>query len=262
MAVDQLSSLSRVKAWLGAGDSDAADPLLTTLIKSASTAALQFCNRESFSRRTFRETYDGYSKDWIVLHQPNVLSITQLSVHPGQIIPAASGDGISTPHTNGYAYRDGRLVLFGRYFPNGRGAIYVEYDAGFSVTDEPHTVPAADELEVDVDRFRVVTEKVTLADGTVLTEVSGDPAALQYSMKGERFLFNSAQAGAAVLISYGFAPDDVVQAVTEWVGERYKYKDRIGHQSKSLGGQETVTFSANRMPEAIAESLRPYRRVV
>jgi hypothetical protein len=88
------------------------------------------------------------------------------------------------------------------------------------------------------------------------------PAALQYSVLDGVYLFNAAQDYANVLISYSYVPADINQAVIELCSERYKYRDRIGHSSKSLGGQETVAFQANNVPTFIKELLNKYIRVV
>jgi hypothetical protein len=57
--------------------------------------------------------------------------------------------------------------------------------------------------------------------------------------------------GKVAVITYDYVPFDVSFAVTELIGEWYKRKDRIGILSKTLGGQETVTFSQKDMGESI-----------
>jgi hypothetical protein len=42
------------------------------------------------------------------------------------------------------------------------------------------------------------------------------------------------------------------------VGERYNYRSRPGIVSKSVGGQETVSFSQKYMPDFITTMLQPY----
>lgn len=260
MSAGVLTTLDRVKGWSGLPlDNTAADVQLSQLIKSASAFVHQYCNRDSFGKTRFEESYDGYGKNWIALRQPNVLSVSRLISGPHTLSAASGSQGA---YTNGYVVRGQRLELFGSVFPNGRSGIWVEYDAGFFAADEPHTIPATGEYKVVTDRFWVSGEAVTLANGTALTKVASAPAAGQYSVSEGEYTFNAAQAGAAVLISYSFAPDDIVQATTELVGERYAYKGRIGHSSKSLGGQETVAYSANRVPEHLLELMNPYRRVV
>jgi len=76
------------------------------------------------------------------------------------------------------------------------------------------------------------------------------------------YTFNVAQAGAGVLITYSYVLPDIEQAVWELVGERYKTQDRIGIQSKSLGGQETISYFQGAMSSYVVELLQNYRRVV
>jgi uncharacterized phiE125 gp8 family phage protein len=68
-----------------------------------------------------------------------------------------------------------------------------------------------------------------------------------------------------VVVGYtaGFAatPPEIEQACIELVCLRYKERDRIGHVSKSLGG-ETVTFTQKDLPADVATLLAQYRNVV
>ena len=71
---------------------------------------------------------------------------------------------------------------------------------------------------------------------------------------------------ARVVVSYtaGYAtaPPGVEQAVIELAGEAFRRRDRIGQTSKSLGGQETTSFSAADMNASIKAMLAPYKAVV
>jgi hypothetical protein len=85
----------------------------------------------------------------------------------------------------------------------------------------------------------------------------------QYSVdEWGTYLFAGADTGKAAVITYDYVPFDVSFAVTELIGEWYKRKDRIGVLSKTLGGQETVTFSQKDMGESIRSVLQPYTNVV
>ena len=59
---------------------------------------------------------------------------------------------------------------------------------------------------------------------------------------------------------FGEIPFDIEQACIELVGFHYKERDRIGHSSKSLGG-ETVSYITRAMPFAVEARLAPYRKV-
>ena len=65
-----------------------------------------------------------------------------------------------------------------------------------------------------------------------------------------------------MLISYGYVPADLRQACIETVGERFRAKDRIGIQSKTLASQETITYSAKDLSAPIKMMLSYYARVV
>lgn len=60
---------------------------------------------------------------------------------------------------------------------------------------------------------------------------------------------------------YADVPPELAQACTELVAFRYKERERIGHQSKSLGG-ETVAFTVKDFPPDVQTILNNYRKVV
>ena len=74
-------------------------------------------------------------------------------------------------------------------------------------------------------------------------------------------LFNAAQIGTPLIVSYGTIPYDVEQAVIEVAGERYKAMDRIGLNITTLAGQETVSFTRQDLSMPIRMMLDRYRRV-
>ena len=97
--------------------------------------------------------------------------------------------------------------------------------------------------------------------GNPLVAVSGSPAIGQYSVSNGAYTFNAADAGEAMLISYGFVPYDLANACAQWVAELLQYQTRPGVRSKSLGGQETVSYVVGKMPPTVAGIIAPYRRV-
>lgn len=103
---------------------------------------------------------------------------------------------------------------------------------------------------------------VVYANGTALVNVPSNPSHGQYALTGSIYNFSSTDAGAAIAINYSYIPADIEHACIEMVGERYRYKNRIGETSKSLGGQETISFSQKDIPDFIRLLLQPYRRVV
>ena len=73
--------------------------------------------------------------------------------------------------------------------------------------------------------------------------------------------FSAADAGAAVTIGYGYVPQDVAQAAIELAAERFRAAERIGLRSKSVGGQETISYDTSAISAPILAMLQPYKRV-
>lgn len=67
----------------------------------------------------------------------------------------------------------------------------------------------------------------------------------------------------AYTAGYATTPADIQQACNEIVGEAFKRRDRIGQNSKSLGGgvSEVISFSTADMNQTTAAALNPYRNV-
>lgn len=266
MVAGNLTTLEHVKQWLGITNDDS-DVLLSRLITSASKAILNYCNRQGFQATDFSDLYNGYGQNFMVVRQWPVISVASINFSGTSITQMATGN----PPNNGYLLQGipgdsaaggpATITLTGGYrFPNGRATVTVNYRAGYEIADEPHVVPATP-FQVRTDVTWLANTSVKIGD-TVLTQVASAPAAMQYSVSDEGlYTFNTAQAGATVLITYSYVPQDVEQACWELVGLRYKEKDRIGIQSKSLGGQETVSYFSGNMTASVIGLLNDYRRV-
>lgn len=269
-----LTTLSHVKDWLGIEASNtSSDAYLLRLIKSASQFALNYMQRDSISSNQYDEVYDGYGNSFMMLRQFPATDVLAVSLN-GKPVAAAGGDGINTPFTSGYvleapksAPSQQRLTLYGQRFPHERSSVYVQYMAGYKMLGEAHVVPDdPGPYTVETSYTWLEDLGVTLADGTPLVKVE-EPASdlmnLQYSITGEGvYNFSDYQALEAVRITYSYVPPDIEQAVWELVGERYRAQERIGLNSKSLGGQETVSYDIRAMNPYIRELLNPYKRVV
>ena len=103
------------------------------------------------------------------------------------------------------------------------------------------------------------------ATGAALTKVATGttPASAQYALTdqtkthgGTSSLLAMLGRGAAQLRL--LVPADLAQAAMEWAAERYKYRDRIGMQSKALGGQETTSFAISDTPKFIKDAVQQY----
>jgi hypothetical protein len=275
MAVSDLAALADVKTWLsgssGIGSTD--DALIARLITDLSGAIAAYLGRPSLIPRAFTEQLDGNGKTRTFLQHYPVLQLDSLVVD-NVAVPAAPLPAAGAPHGRGYLLepwnglppgRPQALDLFGLAFRKGRQNVVVSYSAGYAVQSEAATVPAAP------GPYTVTAAApfgpwasdagVAYADGTALGAVTGSPAAGQYNVSAGVYTFAAADAGAAVLISYGFIPAAINNACIEWVAERYRYRTRVGQSAQTVQGQMTASYSLKDMPDFVRASLDPYRRV-
>lgn len=112
---------------------------------------------------------------------------------------------------------------------------------------------------------------------TVVSSVVVDgrpiPASPSFGEPGYRFtdisliltgyVFTQGFGNVQIGYTAGFAsvPLEIEQACIELISLRYRERDRIGHQSKSLAG-ETVTFFIKDMPHSVQTILNNYRKMV
>ena len=276
-APSDLATLAAVKSWLSV-TSSADDALLSSLITAASRAIYAYLGRSSILPATYSEWYDGQGGRTLVLRRWPVLSVSQLVIDDTNVPAAASPFLIGGYRAVGFSLRpwDGQppgrvgiITLDGFRFRRDLNNVAVTYLSGYEVANEAATVgvlPYQATARAPYGPWASDMGVVYAATGQALTVVSGAPAAWQYSVSSTGvYTFNSADAGVAVLISYGYIPQSLVQACIEYVGERYSYRARIGQRSKSIGGQETVSFDLGRpgtgMTDAVLGLLGPYRQV-
>jgi hypothetical protein len=269
-ASNQLTSLANAKAWAGVTTSND-DALLTRLIASASRFILSYIERPSLFKNQYADVFDGVGQRSQMLRNWPVISVQSL-VLGNQLIPASPGYPqcgyvLDAPS----AFPPGspqRINLYGHRFPfNAPASVNVIYTAGFVVQNEPWTVPSTGPYAVTVNAPNgswAVDAGVTYADGTSLAPINGTPSVGQYSSSQGTgaYVFAAADAGRPVLISYSYIPADIENACIELVGDRYSYKGRIGLVSKSLGGQETMSYSQNNMSDYIKSALQPYKSYI
>ncbi len=266
-----LANLADLKTWLDIGGSND-DPLLSRLITQLSRAMLNVIDRPSVLPRSYLDTYDGGDEGSIVLRQWPVNSISSCSVNGLPIPPApplVAGaafqvgfvlDGRETPPPG----RMQRLSLRGRRFARGVQNVAVSYSAGYQVSEEGALAPSSAPYSVAALAPYgdwASDGGVAYVNGPALTSVAANPAAGQYAVANGVYAFAAADAGAALSLTYGYVPADLAVCCMDWVAERYAYRSRIGQQSKSLGGQETMSFIVKDVPDFVAAALQPYRRV-
>jgi hypothetical protein len=279
-APSDLTTLANVKAWLSGnpaiGGQD--DALLGRLITAASRFILATLQRPIILPHAVTESYDGDGSTRMTLAQWPVTSVAALAID-GNTVPASN----PAPTASGYLLeawdgsppgRPQTLYLVGYGFSNfalGQGFtrayqnVQVTYTAGYQVTNEAAAVPANPgpyTIAVAAPYGNWCQDAgVRYAAGGALTPVTGAPAAGQYAAAAGVYTFSSADAGRAVLISYGFTPADLEQAAIELVGERYRHKGRIGMASESQGGHVSTAFTQKDMHPFVAALIEPYRRV-
>lgn len=265
-AVD-LARLADVKTWLGVASSDD-DLLLAQLITHVSRAILDHIGRPSVAPALYTESFDGRNETSVLLGQWPVCDVLSCKIDGAEILLATAMERTgyvvdSTPR--GSPGQMQRLSLRGGTFGYGIQNVTITYSAGYRVSGEPAVVPSSAPYEVSVlapyGDF-ATDEGVTDASGTSLARVTGIPGAGQYACADGVYAFSSSNAGAPVMLSYGYVPSDLARSCIEWVAERYQYRMRIGQHSKSLGGHESVSFIVKDIPNFVAALLRPYRRVV
>ncbi len=264
MAAADLCSLADAKAWLGITNTTS-DALLGGLITSVSRSILEYLNRSYLLPMQRTEVRDGTGSQRMMLKEFPVNSIASLTVN-GSVIPACT----SPPFGTGYIldaadpYPPGhiqRLIMTGQTFWRGLSNVTVVYNAGYQVTGEAWTIPATP--------FQITATQpwgnwgsdqgVTFAaTGVALTQVASGPTAGQYAVAAGVYTFAAADVGKAVLISYGYIPADVRQACLQALGDEFKSRERIGIQSKSLAGQETITYTTSMLTTRVKAMLASY----
>ncbi|HUO92562.1 MAG TPA: hypothetical protein VMU22_06560 [Rhizomicrobium sp.] len=261
MAATDLTTLADVKSWLGRTDTNS-DALLASLVTRASRAICSWLQRPLLLPHGVSETHTGTGGSVLVLKEWPVLSVSSVVVD-GLAIPQAArqSPGWALDAWNGVPPgRMQALRLRGYLFG---GPVEVTYEAGYRVTAEPHVV-----LDEQVEATApygpwASDEGVTYASGTALIATTGNPTAGQYALDSIAGIydFSAGDLAATVLFSYGFVPYDLADACIELVAERYRYAQRIGEKSHSLGGNETVAFDTTRFTPLVMQLLQPYRNI-
>jgi hypothetical protein len=274
MAASDLATLADVKTWLagssGIGSSD--DALISRLITDVSGAITAYLGRPSLVPRTYMERLDGNDKTRLFLRHYPVLQVITLLIDTVAVPAAAPA---SAPLTKGYLLeawdglppgRPQALDVFRIFYRKGRQNIVVDYSAGYAVEGEAASVPATPgpyNVTVAAPFGPWASDVgVTYINGVALVAVAGNPTAGEYNVTNGVYGFAAADAGAAVLVAYGFIPAAINNACIEWVAERYRYRTRVGQSAQTVQGQQTASYSLKDIPDFIRASLDPYRNVV
>lgn len=270
MNTERLTTLAAVKDWLDI-ETDDSDALLIRLIDGASQFVLGWLNRDSLQAQNYTQSFKGNGKQSTLLRNWPVLNIVSVGIN-GQAIPEASSPVNGRPG-NGYFVSDPRdapqsLELFGCYSFCYGGPCQVVYEAGFR-TSQSTVIPAV----ADGATYAIIIPNtggcwsedlgVTINAVPAILNDEGTPSSGEYSVdEWGTYSFNAADVGNTAVMSYDYTPWVLSQATTELIGEWFKRKDRIGLLSKTLGGQETVTFSPKDMNDSIKATFQLYTNVV
>jgi hypothetical protein len=270
MATNDLTTLADVKSWLGRTDTNS-DALIAALITRASRAICSYLQRPLLLPHSVTEVQDGTGGNILVLKEWPVFSVSSVVVDgitipqamqqtPGWVLDAWNG----VPPGRMQALRL-RGYSFGSALPGARNVatVQVTYQAGYQIASERQIVTAGEASVAAPFGPWAVDAGVTYANGTALTPVASAPMTGQYALDPEAgtYDFAAGDDGAAILISYGFVPYDLADACIELVSERYKYAQRVGEKTHSLGGNETVSFDTTRFTPLVTQLLQPYRNV-
>jgi hypothetical protein len=267
MAANDLTTLTDVKSWLGRTDTNS-DALIAALITRASRSICSYLQRPLLLPHSVTEVQDGTGGNILVLKEWPVLSVSSVSVD-GITIPQAAQQSPGWILDAWNSVPPGRMqALRLRGYSFGSAArnvatVQVTYQAGYQIASERQIVTAGEASVAAPFGPWASDAGVAYANGTPLVAVTGAPMAGQYALDAEAgtYDFAAGDDGAAVLISYGFVPYDLADACIELVSERYKYAQRVGEKTHSLGGNETVSFDTTRFTPLVMQLLQPYRNV-
>lgn len=261
---ERLTSLAILKDWLDIDNTDN-DTDLTRLIDAASQFTLSYLNRDSLQSQSYTENFRGNCKCSTLLKNWPIRSVTQVGIN-GQLIPASTFGQGGKPN-DGYTISDRRnspqsIDLWGawRYY----GPCQIVYVAGYETTQEqliPAAVAPATNPVILPQNSGVWSADVGVTiNGTAATKVTSNPTTGQYEVDAwGNYTFAVADVGKDVVITYSYTPWDLSQGVVELISNWWKRKDRIGILSKTLAGQETITFSPKDFNDTIQRTLQNYK---
>lgn len=280
LAAGDLTTLATVKAYAGA--QAPSDAVLSGLISRVSMMIRSDLNRQFLLPRDYTLVFNGTGTRQLVLPDWPVLALSSLYIG-GASITQAQDNSI---YSDAYGYRfldwDGippgnPLVLElsgGAYYYPGQQNVAVAYRAGYQVTGEVATIPAAPGPYTVASLAPYGSwasdEGVTYTNGVALTAIlSGTPLAGQYlppapdlATPRTVYTFNAADAGLGVLLTYGFVPADIEQVALELIMERGLYRNRVGVRSQMLASQETIVYDTSGFTSFIRRALGAYVSVL
>jgi hypothetical protein len=272
MSPFDLTNLAALKAWLGLPSAPGPnDATLAALVTAASRSIYAALSRPSLLPFSYVETIDLETSRVTLRHWP-VLRVTSVTSRGIAVPPDENAD---LEASVGYAIQPGdgvppgqpqALDLFGHHYRPGRQSLVISYSAGYAIQNEAQPVPVAAPLQLSAfspyGPWASDLGVTYTATGAPLTAVSASPGAGQYTVSAGAYGFSAVDAGQSVSISYGYVPQDIVQAALELAAERFRAAERIGLRSKSIGGQETIAYDTSAISAPIQSMLQPYKRTI
>ena len=288
-----LTCLTNLKTWLNV-TTDTDDALLNSMIVAFTDAIMSYLERPTFAATQNAEQYDGVGNQKITLRNWPVIAVSTVKVFGGLgfggsmfgqsglpngvvSIPASNGFGNSGFALESYdgtgAGRPQRVILTGYNYPRGNGNVQITYTAGYQVS-ESRTVPATPgpytlAPNVPYGPFLADSGPTYASGGAAFTLVSAlTGTAGQYTLavaSGTQiatYTFNAADQGVGINLNYSYVPASIERAAIQWIGEQYKYKQRIGQKTSNSNGIETSSYDTKDMPDFIAQILKPYAKFI
>ena len=259
MRQGDLTSVATIKSWLNVSTAND-DAVISRLVSAVSQYIQSWLNR-TFLVQTQTEVRNGTGTKIMVFGDYPVVAV-QSVVIDGVAIPASS-DGVSA----GYTWDARTLYLIGYNFRMANSNVRIAYTYGYQKNKEAAVVPAGAQLAATSLLLPWAADgSVNYANGgAALAAVPTVPTAGQYQVMVvsgvPTYVFNAADAGRSIEITYSYVPPEIEQACIELVGLRYRERSRIGENSKSVGG-EVVSFSTKDMTDSVKTILNNYRRVI
>lgn len=273
MRAGDLTSLQPVKDWLGISNS-ANDANLSRLISSVSATIRSEINRYSLIGQTFTEIRDGMGTNSLVLKNWPVNEILSLTIgnsiiRPGNELEGARSAGWYLTPYDGFPPGNAQtLELLGYTYYYGKQNVRITYNAGYVVSDESFAVPSNPYVYVvsqSMGSWAADGGIRYASTGNPLVLVTGTPGIGQYAISPTiigGYILSSDEVGVEMLVSYSFTPSDLEGAAIEWVAERERYRNRIGVRSKSLAGQEHMSYDLSGVPPFVESVIGKYRSVL
>lgn len=268
MATGDLITLATAKAWLNITTNND-DAVLARWITGASRYVLNMLDRgPTLGYHVVNEVRNGTDGLALMLREWPVLSVSALTTN--SVIQMLQ---TNHPFGTGYFFEawngsdvQGRQQLYcaGIRFSSGSQNVSVTYAAGYQIKNEISIIPPTP-FQVQTARAWYSDQGVTFANGTALIPAvfGTTPTTGYYTTDPSTglYLFAVADVGQTILITYSYTPEDLQQGVLDVVSWNMKARDRIGMVSKSLGGQETMSFSQKGMSDLSTMLIQPYRSI-